>query len=327
MSRSRDGAFAVSLADVLAARERIAKALIRTPLVLSDAASKRAGRPVYLKLENLQRTGAFKVRGALSKVTNLTPEQRRQGLVCASSGNHGLGVAYASSRFGVPCVVVLPENANPHKMALLKDLGAEVVCYGETSDVCQRKADEISQEKGCSLVHSFADATLIAGQGTLGLEVLEDLPEVEDVYVPVGGGGLISGIAVAIREQRPKARIWGVQPQHANSMWAALRQGRVVALEEVRTVADGLAARITSELNFVLVQGYVEDVILVSDQAILDSMWFLLEHAKVLVEPSGAASFAGLLAHAKRGGPAVGVMSGGNISLRQIEELRQVQGS
>ncbi len=327
MPQSRDRTSAVSLADVKAARARIGEGVIRTPLILSEAASERAGRPVYLKLENLQRTGAFKVRGALSKVTSLTPEERRGGLVCASSGNHGLGVAYASSRFGVRCVVVLPENANPHKMALLKELGAEVVCYGETSDVCQRKADEISREKGYSLVHSFADATLIAGQGTLGLEVLEDLPEVEDVYVPVGGGGLISGIAVAIREQRPKTRIWGVQPQHSNSMWAALRQGRVVALEEVRTVADGLAARVTRELNFALVRRYVEDVILVSDQAILDSMWFLLEHAKVLVEPSGAASFAGLLANAKGSGPAVAVMSGGNVSLRQIEELRQIQGS
>ena len=327
MSRSRNKALAVSLADVQAARGRIAKELIRTPLVLSDAASERAGRPVYLKLENLQRTGAFKVRGALSKVTSFAPEERQQGLVCASSGNHGLGVAYASSRLGVRCVVVLPENANPHKMALLKELGAEVVCYGETSDVRQQKADEISHEKGYSLVHSFADAALIAGQGTLGLEVLEDLPEVEDVYVPVGGGGLISGIAVAIREQRPSTRIWGVQPQYANSMWAALREGRIVGLKEVRTVADGLAARITTEINFALVQHYVEDVILVSDQAILDSMWFLLEHAKVLVEPSGAASFAGLLANAQRGGRAVAVMSGGNVSLRQIEEFRQIQGS
>ena len=138
---------------------------------------------------------------------------------------------------------------------------------------------------------------------------------------------MISGIAVAIREQRPSTRIWGVQPQYANSMWAALREGRIVGLKEVRTVADGLAARITTELNFALVQRYVEDVIVVSDQAILDSMWFLLEHAKVLVEPSGAASFAGLLANAQRGGRAVAVMSGGNVSLRQIEEFRQIQGS
>jgi threonine dehydratase len=327
VSPRRAESLGVGLADIKAARKRIAEGIIRTPLVLSEAASERAGRPVYLKLENLQRTGAFKVRGALSKVTSLSPAARKRGLVCASSGNHGLGVAYASSRFRVPCVVVLPENANPHKVSLLKKLGAEVVCYGETSDVWQHRADEISREKGYSLVHPFADATLIAGQGTLGLEVLEDLPEVEDVYVAIGGGGLISGVAVAIREQRPKTRVWGVQPQYANSMWAALRAGRVVALEEVRTVADGLVARITSELNFALVKRYVEDVVLVSDQAILDSMWFLLEHAKVLVEPSGAASFAGLLADAKQGGPAVAVMSGGNVSLQQIEELRQIRGS
>ena len=327
MSSSTAGVLGVTLADVKAARERIAKDIIRTPLVLSEAASERAGTPVHLKLENLQRTGAFKVRGALSKVTSLTPEERKRGLVCASTGNHGLGVAYASSRFGVPCVVILPQEANPHKVSLLKKLGAEVICYGKTSDVWQQKADEVCKEKGYMSVHSFADPMVIAGQGTAGLEVLEDLPEVDDVYVSIGGGGLISGIAVAIKEQRPKTRIWGVQPQHANSMWAALRQGKVVPLDEVRTVADGLAARVTKEINFALVQHYVEDVILVSDEAILDSMLFLLEHAKVLVEPSGAASFAGLLANSRRPGLAVAVMSGGNLSLRQLDELRKIHGA
>ena len=160
----------------------------------------------------------------------------------------------------------------------------------------------------------------------MGLEILGDLPQVDEVYVPIGGGGLISGIAVAIKEQRPNARILGVQPEYANSMWQALRDGRVVALAEVRTIADGLAARITDALNLAIVQQCVEEVILVSDQAVLESMLFLLEHAKVLVEPSGAASFAGLLANSKRRGQGVAVMSGGNVSLRQIEELRQVQG-
>lgn len=282
---------------------------------------------MYLKLENLQRTGTFKVRGALSKVTSLTPGERQRGMVCASSGNHGLGVAYASSRLGVRCVVVLPQNANPHKMSLLRELGAEVLCFGETSDACQQKANEIAQEKGYTLIHPFADPVLIAGQGTVGLEVLEDLPEVEEVYVPIGGGGLISGIAVAIKEQRPKTRIWGVQPQRAGSMWAALRQGKVVSLDEVRTIADGLAASVTWEINLAHVQRYVEDVILVSDQAILDSMMFLLEHGKILAEPSGAASFAGLLANSQRRGQAVAVMSGGNVNLQQIAGLRQMQGA
>jgi threonine dehydratase len=221
---------------------------------------------------------------------------------------------------------VLPENANPHKVCLLKKLGAEVVCYGKTSDVLEQTADQLSHENGYSYVHSFADPVVIAGQGTVGLEILGDLPQVDEVYVPIGGGGLISGIAVAIKEQRPNARILGVQPEYANSMWQALRDGRVVALAEVRTIADGLAARITDALNLAIVQQCVEEVILVSDQAVLESMLFLLEHAKVLVEPSGAASFAGLLANSKRRGQGVAVMSGGNVSLRQIEELRQVQG-
>jgi threonine dehydratase len=221
----------------------------------------------------------------------------------------------------------MPKNAKPHKMSLLRELGAEVLCYGETSDMCQQKAHEISQEKGYALIHPFADSVLIAGQGTVGLEVLEDLPEVEEVYVPIGGGGLISGIAVAIKEQRPKTRIWGGQPQHANYMWAALRQGMVVALDEIRTIVDGLAASVTSQINFAHVQRYVEDVILVSDQAILDSMLFLLEQAKVLVEPSGAASFAGLLANSQRRGRAVALMSGGNVNLHQIDGLRQMQGT
>lgn len=325
MSENKDKASFVALADVQAARERIAGEIIRTPLVFSEAASRQAGGPVYLKLENLQRTCSFKVRGALSKVTSLPLQERQRGFVCASSGNHGLGVAYASACLGAPCVVVLPQNANPHKMALLKELGAEVICYGATSDVRQEMADAISREKGYIPVHPFADPALIAGQGTLGLEVLEDLPEVEEVYVPIGGGGLISGIAVAIKEQRPKTRIWGVQPEHANSMWAALRQGRLVSLDEIHTVADGLAARVTSEINLAHVQRYVEDVILVSDQAVIDSMLFLLDYAKVLVEPSGAASFAGLLANTQRRGPAVAVTSGGNVSLQQIDGLRQHQ--
>jgi threonine dehydratase len=320
------GPISVTLEDVRSAQNRITADIIRTPLVLSEAASERAGTPVYLKLENLQRTGTFKVRGALSKVTSLSPEQQQRGLVCASTGNHGLGVAYASSCFEVRCIVVLPEDANPHKVSLLQKLGAEIVCYGKTSDVLEQRADQISHENGCSYVHSFADPVVIAGQGTVGLEILGDLPQLDEVYVPIGGGGLISGIAVAIKEQRPQTRILGVQPEFANSMWQALRDGRVAALLEVRTVADGLAASVTDALNLAIVQHYVEEVILVSDQAILESMLFLLEHAKVWVEPSGAASFAGLLANPKRRGQGVAVISGGNVSLRQVEELRQAHG-
>lgn len=313
----------VTLADVRAARERIGRYIIRTPLPLSDAASRRAGGSVYLKLENLQRIGAFKVRGALSKVTSLTAEERAQGLVCASSGNHGLGTAYAAQCFGAHCTVVLPENANPLKSALIEKLGAEIVRHGITSDVRQEKVDELSREHGYTQVHPFSDPVLIAGQGTIGLEILEDLPEVEEVYVPIGGGGLISGIALAIKEQRPAVRVYGVEPEHSNAMFEALRHGGPVPIARVETIADGLAAKITEDLNYRLVRRYVDDIILVSDREILEATWFLLEQGKILAEPSGATSFAGLLARQGRRGPAVAVVSGGNVALQQLQKLSQ----
>ncbi len=323
MSQQVTRSSTVALADIRAALSRIRSDIIRTPLVPSDAASHRAGIPVYLKLENLQRTGAFKVRGALSKVTSFTPEERQRGLICASSGNHGLGVAYASSRVGVRCIVVLPKNANPHKVALLKDLGAEIISHGITSDVRQMKVDELSERHGYAQVHPFSDPALIAGQGTVGLEILEDLPDMDEVYVPIGGGGLISGISLAIKAQRAGARVYGVEPEHSNAMSEALRHGGPVALDRVETIADGLAAKITEQINLSIVQSFVDGILLVSDRQIIDATLFLLEYAKVLVEPSGAASFAGLLANPERKGNSVVVMSGGNVSLQQIEELGQ----
>jgi len=313
----------VTLTDVKAARERIAGEIIRTPLVLCDSVSEPVGAPVYLKLENLQRTGAFKVRGAVAKVTSLTPAERQRGLVCASSGNHGIGVAYASGRFGIPCVVVLPENASDYKISLLEKYGAQILRHGITSDVRQEKVIQLSRERGYTQIPSFADPVLIAGQGTIGLEILEDLPDVDEVYVPVGGGGLISGIAVAIKEQRPETRIYGIEPEHSNAMWEALRHQGPVLLPRVETIADGLAAAITEDINFSIVKHYADEIILVSDREILEATLFLLERAKIVVEPSAAASVAGLLKNSRKGGNAVAVISGGNITLEQIEEHRR----
>lgn len=316
-------ASSVTLADIQAARSRIAKEIIRTPLTLSDAASQWSGSEVFLKLESLQRTGSFKARGALSKVTGLSPEDRQRGLVCASSGNHGLGVAYAAARLNLRCVVVLPENANPYKVTLLQKLGAEIVKHGITSDVRQEKVRELMQEHGYAEIHPFSDPLTIAGQGTVGLEILEDLPEVDEVYVPIGGGGLISGIAVAIKSQRPQTKVYGVEPEHSNAMHAALRHQGPVALERVETVADGLAAIITEDLNYALVKRYVDDVILVSDRQILEATLFLVKEGKLMVEPSGATSLAGLINNPRRQGQAVAVVSGGNVTLEQIEGFQQ----
>jgi threonine dehydratase len=323
MSSQGGKSSSVTFKDINDAKDRISARIIRTPLVLSDTASDRAGVPVYFKLESLQRTGSFKVRGALSKATSLTSEERDRGLICASSGNHGLGVAHASACLGTRSIVVLPENPNPYKVSLLEKLGAEAIAFGATSDVQWEKVNELSTEHGYTPVHPFSDPMVIAGQGTVGLEVVEDLPEVDEVYVPIGGGGLISGIATAIKESLPHVRIYGVEPEHSNAMFEALREGRPVALTRVDTVADGLAAKITGDLNLSIARRYVDEVILVSDQDILSSTLFLLDHAKVLVEPSAAASFAGILANPKRRGRAVAIMSGGNITLRQLEDLRR----
>jgi threonine dehydratase len=201
-------------------------------------------------------------------------------------------------------------------------MGAEIVFYGITSDVRQQKVDQLSREHGYVPVHPFADPVVIAGQGTAGLEIVDDLPDVNEVYVPIGGGGLISGVAVATKEQRPAMRVYGVEPEHSNAMWEALRHQGPFALSRVETIADGLKALITEDLNYSIVRHYVDDLILVSEKDIIEATLFLLEHAKVLVEPSGATAFAGLLANSKRRGKAVALMSGGNITLQQIEELR-----
>jgi threonine dehydratase len=316
----------VTLNDIKEAQQLIGPQIIRTPLVLSDAASERAGLPVHLKLENLQRTGAFKVRGALNKVTSFTPEERQRGIICGSSGNHGLGVAYAAKHFGVRCVVVLPTWASPHKLALLKKMGAEIVLHGTTTDVRQAKVDDLSREHGYVAVHPFGDPAVIAGQGTVGLEIMADLPDVDEVYIPVGGGGLISGIATAIKETRPATRVYGVEPKNANSMWEALRHHGPFALPHVDTVADGLAARITTDLNYSIVHQYVDEVILVSEREIVEAVLFLLEHAKVLVEPASATCYAGLLANPNKKGKTAVVLSGGNFTLKQLEEVRHAQG-
>jgi threonine dehydratase len=322
MSTQSTSGDSISPADLNAARDRISSLILHTPLVPSHAMSERAGVAVHLKLECFQRTGSFKVRGALSKVSSLTPEQRQAGLICASSGNHGLGVAYASGCFQTRCVVVLPEDVNPHKFALLQKLGAELIKFGITSDVRQEKVEELSRKHGYTQVHPFSDPVLIAGQATVGLEVLEDLPDVGEVYVPIGGGGLISGIALAIKTQRPGTRIYGVEPVHSNAMSEALRHRRPVVLPEVRTMADGLAAATTEDLNYSIVQQHVDDVLLVSEDAIRDAMLFLLEKANVLVEPSGAASLAGLFMNTTRIGPSVAILSGGNITLQQLDKHR-----
>ncbi len=326
MASTTTGPDSVTIGRVKIVRDQISREIIRTPLVLCDSATELAGVTVYLKLEGLQRTGAFKVRGALAKVKSLSPAERRHGLVCASSGNHGIGVAYAAARFGMPCIVVLPENASEHKISLLRKYGAHVLKHGITSDIRQEKVIELSTERHYTQIHSFADPLLIAGQGTIGLEIMEDLSDFDEVYVPVGGGGLLSGIAVALKEQRPAIRVYGVEPERSATLHEALRNNGPTLLPVVETVADGLAAAITTDLNFSIVKKYVDEIIVVTDRQIVEATVLLLEQAKILAEPSGAASLAGLFINRARHGTAVAVVSGSNIAPQQIDQYRRSLG-
>lgn len=322
----------VTLADVEAARERIAGKVHRTPLVSSHTLGRRLGLtgPAWLKAENLQRTGSFKARGALNKIATLSPEERARGVITVSAGNHAQGVAWAAAAAGVSATVVMAEIASPTKVAATRSYGAEVILHGENNIQAFAEMYRLQAERGLTLVHPFDDPLTVTGQGTIGLEILEDLPDLglgtgsrrDTVVVPIGGGGLIAGIALAIKAQRPGVRIIGVEPEGAPTMHAALAAGAPVPLENISTVADGLTAPSVGVLNLALVREYAEEVVLLTDEAILDGLRFLLERAKLVIEPAGAAAVAALLSGAVKVEPdakVVALISGGNIDLTRLK--------
>lgn len=299
------------------ARARIAVSVHRTPLVRSRTLSQMVGVPVYLKCENLQKTGAFKVRGALHRLLRLTPEERARGVVTISAGNHAQAVAWAATAAGVTSVVVMPENASPAKVEASRGYGAEVVLHGDAKAAFQR-AFELADERGLRFVHPFDDEEVVAGHGSCALEILEDLPDVGSVVVPVGGGGLISGIASAVAAVRPHVKVWGVEPEGADAMRRSLDAGEAVTLDRVDTIADGLAAPMAGVLNHALVAAYAEGVVTVDDASIVQAMRTLLERTKLLAEPAGAAGLAGLLTGripVERQAPVAVILSGGNVDM------------
>ena len=314
----------ISVADIEAARERTRGHLHRTPLVGSATLSRMAGRPVFLKLENFQKTGSFKPRGALNNMSQLDAGQRARGVITISAGNHAQGVSYAASLLGIRAVVVMPASASRLKAEAARGYGAEVIQHGDMAGAF-RKLEELQQERGLVLVHPFDDDQTIAGQGTVGLEILEDLPDVETVVVGIGGGGLISGVAVAIKQMRPVARVVGVEPTGAAVMHLSRAQGSPARLEKMSTIADGLAAPFAGARNFEIVQKYVDDLVLVDDAGIRAAMRILLERCKVLAEPAGAAATAALL-EGKIGsrtgtGRTVVIVSGGNVGMETLSDL------
>ncbi len=313
----------VSLADIEAARERIAPHVHRTPLFGSATLGRMTGTTLGLKAENLQRTGSFKARGAINAVLQLSPEQRARGIVTLSAGNHGQGLAYAAALFGVRCVVFMPETAVSAKVAAIRGYGAETR-FAPSMEAIFDAMETFRIEHDLHYVHPFADPAIVAGQGTVGLEILEDRPEVEAVVVCVGGGGLLAGIALAVKTQRPGVRVVGVEPEGAAAVSRSLAAGTPVTLEKIETIADGLAAPFGAALTQEIIERYVDDVVLVSDDEIVGALRLILERTKLLVEPAGAAATAALLtgkAGLSHGAHVVATLSGGNVDPETLKRL------
>jgi threonine dehydratase len=313
----------ITLDDIVAARRVIDGRLHRTPLVGSAALGARIGAPLFFKPESWQKTGSFKPRGVLTKIATLSDEERARGLVAASAGNHAQALAWAAGALGIPATVVMPATAPAAKVAATEGYGGTVVFEPSFLTLFQR-ADALVAEHGYTFVSPFDDEAVIAGQGTVGLEILDDLPEVGTVVVPIGGGGLIAGIAVAIKRQRPQVRIVGVEPEGAAVMWRSHAAGQPVRLEQVQTIADGLSAPYAGHLTYPLVEQYVDDLVLVTDADIRQAMALILERCKLLAEPAGAAALAALLTGAARiapDAPVVAILSGGNVDVGRLADL------
>lgn len=309
-----------TIKDISSASKRISGVASVTPLVEAPALSQRFGRRIFLKLECFQPTGAFKLRGAYNKISRL----KQNWIVAASSGNHGIAVAYSSFLLGKKCTIVVPENAVDEKISRIADFGADVVKFGRHSDERTAKGRGLAQENGAAFVHPFDDPDIIAGQGTCGLEITSQLDDFDSVILPVGGGGLISGSAIAVKARKPSARVFGVEPEGASKLREALKVGHPVTLPSPRSIADGLIPSSVSELTFEAARKFVDGVYTVTDDQIRTSMQLLLREAHVVAEPSGAVPLAALISkqdHSRLGQKVVLVISGGNISLDLLAQI------
>ncbi|MDS0260071.1 threonine ammonia-lyase [Haloarcula sp. S1CR25-12] len=285
----------LSVEDVQAARDRVAETTRQTPLEYSHTFSAMTGAEVHLKLELFQRTGSFKLRGATNRIATLSDEQRENGVVTASAGNHAQGVALAATRIGVDSTIVMPEHAPISKVKATRSYGGNVVLYGEDYDEAAERAHEIEREEGRTYVHAFDDDYVMAGQGTIGLEIYDELPEVDTVVVPIGGGGLISGIATALKGMDPSIRVVGVQAEGASSVAESLRKGERIERDSVETIADGIATRTVGEHTFEVIRDRVDSVVTVSDSEIAVALTTLLERSKTLAEGAGAVALAAVV--------------------------------
>ncbi len=320
----------VTLDDIKQAQRRLRGVTVRTPLVQwhIHQQTTRDGRQLYLKTENLQPIGAFKLRGAYNKIVSLSDAEGSRGVITYSSGNHAQGVAYSARALGVKAVVVMPAAAPALKREATASMGAELVLVGPGSDERKAKAEELAAQHGYVIIPPYNDEKIIAGQGTIALEILEQMPEVETVLVPVGGGGLISGVSAALKQAKPSANVVGIEPELAADAQASLRSGKIVqfpAEQVLRTAADGLRTQSIGEINFEHIRRYVDDIITVTEAEIHEAMRLLASNEKTIAEPSGAVSTAGFLFHSDqlpRTKVNVAVISGGNIAPETLAKFR-----
>ena len=317
---------AISLADVRAARERVSDAIYMTPCARSEMLSKLTGHEVYLKLENLQMTGSFKERGALNRLALLTEDEAKRGVIAASAGNHAQGVAYHATKRGVRAVIVMPLATPLVKVTATREFGAEVVLYGANYDEACAEAMRLCKAEGMVFLHPFDDAAVMAGQGTIGLEMLEQVPELDAVIVPIGGGGLIGGMACSIKETRPECRVIGVQTDRLPSMLRAIEAHGPVTVEAGTTIADGIAVRRAGSVTYPVVAKYVDEIVTVDEDEIASAILILLEREKTLAEGAGAAALAALLQGkttlSMERGKRVGVLvCGGNIDVTLLARI------
>jgi len=309
--------------DVLSVRQVIAGKLHYTPVFGSDILGRRMGARLLLKAECLQKTGSFKPRGVLNKLRSLSTEERARGLITVSAGNHAQALAWGARQVGAACTVVMPAAASRSKAAAAEGYGATVILHGAIAETFA-KMEQLRAERNLTLVHPFDDPQIIAGQGTVGVEIVEQVPDMTKVVVPVGGGGLIAGIALAVKRMRPTVKVYGVEPEGAASLFHSRAAGRAVRLDKIETIADGLSAPYTSELTYAMAREYVDDVVTLTDEQIVEAVRLVLAHCKLLVEPAGAAGVAALLfgkIPLAPGDTVVAVLSGGNIDLDRLKTI------
>ena len=316
---------AVSLAEIRAAMDRIRDSIYLSPCARSEYFSQLTGNSVYLKLDNLQRTGAFKERGALNKLLTLTAEERSRGVIAASAGNHAQGVAYHAGRHGIRAEICMPLTTPLIKVSATKSYGAEVILHGANYDEACEEAVRRSQQFGMTFVHPFDDETVIAGQGTMGLEILQQVSDIEAVIAPIGGGGLIAGVACAVKVTNPRVQVIGVQPARLPSMKVAIAEGHAVTLSPAATIADGIAVRRAGEKTLPLIQKYVDDIVTVDEEEIANAILLLLEREKTLAEGAGAAAIAALINRkTPLSGKKVAVLvCGGNIDVSLLSRIME----